>query len=207
MDVILYVILGVAVLWSIWGALSSRVEQAQYEVLKKNRGYEIRRYPAHIVAQTTVIGDYDKALREGFRIIAAYIFGYNSSRESVAMTAPVLEQRSQKIAMTAPVKAEDVKSARKISFVMPRSFTTDTLPTPKDPRVKIVEVPEQIMAVVRFSWYRSARRIENKKMMLLSLLKRDGIKTKGMPLYAGYNAPGTAPWMMRNEVMVEIEKE
>jgi len=39
----------------------------------------------------------------------------------------------------------------------------------------------------------------------LSLLKRDGVIFDGVPEYAGYNAPFTAPWLNRNEVMVELK--
>jgi len=46
----------VIVLWSAWGYFSSREEHAEYVVIKKMRGYEVREYPAHIVAQTTVQG-------------------------------------------------------------------------------------------------------------------------------------------------------
>ena len=93
--------------WTIWGALSSRVEQTAYTVVKKGDDYEIREYPAHLVAQTTVAGSYDDALQDGFRIVAGYIFGGNVKKERIAMTAPVVEQpsRGQSIAMTAPVTA------------------------------------------------------------------------------------------------------
>jgi len=39
---------------------------------------------------------------------------------------------------------------------------------------------------------------------LLSALTRDGVVTKGSVAYAGYNAPGTPPWMIRNIVMLEL---
>jgi hypothetical protein len=37
------------------------------------------------------------------------------------------------------------------------------------------------------------------KKPLLALL-RDKIEMIGSPLYAGYNAPWTPPWMTRNEI-------
>ena len=56
-----------------------------------------------IVAETGSHGERDKAISEGFRTIADYIFGNNLSSQKVAMTAPVTQQASEKIAMTAPV--------------------------------------------------------------------------------------------------------
>lgn len=204
MNTTLIIIIAILVLWSVWGYFSSRVEQAVYVVLRQGHGYEVRRYPTHLVAQTTVLGSYDEALRNGFRIIAAYIFGNNVSRQTIAMTAPVTEQQSEKVAMTAPVMAEIKEHSRTIAFIMPGSYTLETLPIPKDDRVKIAQVSEQNMAVLRFSWFRSERRVERKKAELLSLLRADDIQPIGVPIFAGYNAPWTPPWFTRNEVLVQI---
>lgn len=203
---ILITIVVIVILWSIYGYFSSNVEQATYSVLKKADGYEIREYPAHIVAQTTVEGSYDEALNKGFSIIAGYIFGGNVQKQSIAMTVPVTAQESvsEKIAMTAPVTASTEGSTRIISFVMPKSYTLETLPIPNDSRVKLVQVPAKKMAVLRFSWIRSAGRVQNMEKQLLALLSRDKMEVVGSPSYAGYNAPWTPPWMTRNEVMVEI---
>lgn len=197
----------ILVLWSIYGVFGSRVEQTDYTVLQKKNGYEIREYPAHIVAQTTVQGPYRESMSTGFRIVAGYIFGGNTKKESIAMTAPVVsEKNSESIAMTAPVVATAEGDSQIISFGMPRSYTMETLPTPTDPRVHIVEIPAKKYAVLRFSWYRSDARVQMMKEKLRSLLARDGVVTQGSTAYAGYNAPWTPPWMNRNEVMVELSQ-
>ncbi len=195
----------VFILWSIWGYFGSNVEQAQYIVLKKEQDYEIREYKARIVAQTTVEGSYDESLNKGFTIIAGYIFGGNTTQQKIAMTAPVTEQASEKVAMTAPVLASLEGNSRVISFVMPSSYTVQTLPVPNDARVILKELPSQKIAVVRFSWFRSEERVVEMQNALLTSLVRDGVQAVGVPTYAGYNAPWTPPWMNRNEVMVEIQ--
>jgi len=207
---ILIALFVIVVLWSILGFFSSRVEQVDYTVVKKMNGYEIREYPAHIVAQTTVQGSYGESMGNGFRIVAGYIFGGNTKKESIAMTAPVVAQKvggektSESIAMTAPVVATTEGDSQIISFGMPRSYTLETLPTPNDPRVKIVMIPTKKYAVLQFSWYRSDARVKGMQEKLASALVRDGVATKGSTAYAGYNAPWTPPWMNRNEVLVEI---
>ena len=122
------------------------------------------------------------------------------------MTSPVIEKSaaSESIAMTTPVVASLEGESRTITFGMPSSYTLETLPVPNDSRVQIVTIPEKKMAVIRFSWMRSNTRVESKKKELLEQLKKDEITVVGEPQYAGYNAPWTPPWMMRNEVMVEI---
>jgi hypothetical protein len=208
---ILIIFVVVALLWSIWGFFGSRVEQADYSVVKRMKGYEIREYPAHIVAQTKVQGPYGKSMSNGFRIIAGYIFGGNTKKESIAMTAPVVAQKgersnaSESIAMTAPVVATVDGDSQLISFGMPHSYTLKTLPTPNDSRVKIVMVPAKKYGAMRFSWYRSDVRIKRMQEKLILALARDGLISEGAFAYAGYNAPWTPPWMERNEVLIELK--
>jgi hypothetical protein len=202
------IIIIILALWSLWGFFSSRVEHTEYDVIQKMAGYEIREYPAHIVAQTTVKGTYREALNLGFRIVAGYIFGGNTKKRSIAMTAPVTAQRdiSEKISMTAPVLATTQGDSHIISFGMPRSYTLETLPKPLDPRVEIVPIPLERFAALKFSWSRADARVKIMEIKLLSALARDKVEVAGSPVYAGYNAPWTPPWMVRNEIMVGIVK-
>ena len=208
---ILIAFIVIIALRSVWGFFGSRVEQADYTVVKKINDYEIREYPAHIVAETTVQGSYRESMSSGFRIVAGYIFGGNIKKESIAMTAPVValkEERkktSENIAMTAPVVATTDGDSQTISFGMPRTYTLEALPTPNDSRVKIVMIPAKKYAVMQFSWYRSDSRVKSMQERLLSALARDGVVAEGSVAYAGYNAPWTPPWMMRNEVLMEIK--
>ena len=107
--------------------------------------------------------------------------------------------------MTSPVMASIRSNMRTIAFGMPKSYTLDTLPTPNDPRVKIVTIPQKKMGAIRFTWSRSSARVEAKKIELLDALKKDSLETVGEPQYAGYSAPWTAPWMTRNEVLIEVK--
>ena len=207
MNTLIITTVAVLTLWSLYGYFGSRVEQATYTVIKKGSGYEIRNYPSHIVAQTVVTGTYSDSMRQGFTIVAGYIFGGNTKKESIAMTSPVTMQNpaSEKIAMTSPVLVSNEGSSRIISFGMPKSYTLETLPKPTDTRVNIVEVPEKKYALIRFAGYRTNARIQKMEKVLLDILSKDKIETVGAPSYAGYNAPGTPPWMTRNEVLIETK--
>ena len=220
MSISLIIILIVLILWSLWGYFSSNVEQARYTVLEKKNGYEIRSYPKHIVAQTTVVGDYRTSLNTGFRIVAGYIFGGNIKKEGIAMTAPVVAREpdnssdvyvNEKIAMTSPVVATKVSvnnevRSRVISFGMPHTYTTlESLPIPTDNRVKLVEILEEKYAVKRFSWLATEKRVDGFEKQLIEQLEKDNIETLGTVAYAGYNAPWTPPWMRRQEVLVKVK--
>ncbi len=208
MNKYMYTLLAIGALLIAWTAISYLVEHSvktpAYSVIEKRHGYEVRVYQPYITAQVKVGGTYDEALNEGFRILADYIFGNNTKQTSIAMTAPVIEGESEKMAMTAPVIESSKEGSRTVSFVMPFEYTLETLPQPNNPRIEIVPQEARKVAVLRFSWFRDSERVATKKQELLSLLEKDSVVSKGEPEYAGYNAPFTAPWLNRNEILVEI---
>jgi hypothetical protein len=213
-----YIVLIVVVLliaWISWSFYAYTVETLQYTVLEQNEGYEIRQYAPYIAMQVEVEGETQEALNMGFRILAGYIFGDNKGQKSVAMTAPVMEtvsvgvgeKISTTVAMTAPVMEQVSGSNGKkiITFTAPSEYTLDTLPVPNTDRIQFVQVPAKKYAAHTFTWYYTTARIAAKKAYLVDLLKRDGRAPLGEPMFAGYNGPGTVPFLMRNEILVEIE--
>ncbi len=200
------VVVGLGI-WMIGSYLVVRsIEEPKYIVLEKRDGYEIRQYDAYIVAETVVVGNYDQALRDGFRVIADYIFGNNTTKTSIAMTAPVLEQESEKIAMTVPVISTlPTDTERTVAFVLPSKYTLDTLPLPNNEAVKLREIPARKVAVRRFTWYATEARIEQQKTTLVTRLTADNLTMLDTPQIAQYNPPISFPLTRRNEVMVTIE--
>jgi len=206
MKIFFAIMASVILLWTIASYFGSRVKEPEYTVLEKKDGYEIREYKPHIEAQVQVTGSYRESLNAGFRILAGYIFGGNTSRTPIAMTAPVVQKKSEVIAMTAPVIEKKGSVNKKvISFVMPAEYTIETLPTPSDKRVTLVEVPAHKSAVLRYSWYSNEQRSEAKKSRLLGYLKRDKTPTTSEVRNALYNQPWTMPFLLRNEVIVDVE--
>ncbi len=202
----------VLVVWFLYSWLSVRnIEEPKYEVASIADDYEIREYDSYIIAETTITGakDRDEAARKGFPVVAGYIFGDNTAKDKIAMTVPVNTEQSnsEKIAMTVPVNTEpeETKGTYKISFVLPSEYTIDTLPTPNDSRVMIKEVPSRKIAVRKFTWSASESTVSKNEQALLSALGRDGIETVGAVNIARYNPPWTIPFMLRNEVQVEID--
>jgi len=194
--------------WIGYGFFSvAGIEEPSYDVVSTHEGYEIRRYDPYIEANVTVEADnYNQATNIGFSYIGNYIFGGNTSKqgegnEKIAMTTPVTST-SEKIAMTAPVTAERGESWT-IAFIMPSSYTLDSLPTPTNSRVQLKEVPGREMAVLRFSGAVGATTMATKEQELRSSMERDNLQG-GKATYAQYNPPGTPPWMRRNEVLIEI---
>lgn len=198
------VVLGLLV-WVVYGYVAVRnIEEPKYTVVEKKNGYEIREYAPHIVAEARVEGTYREAINQGFRLIADYIFGNNTGSSQIAMTAPVGEQKSEPIAMTVPVGEVQDGGLRVISFVMPSKYTLATIPKPNNPKVVLREVPQRRVAALSYSWSTSVETVEKKKQELKTLLARDAVATIGEPESAFYNPPWTPPFLLRNEILLEI---
>jgi hypothetical protein len=191
-----------SLLWIIIAYFSGRVETLSYTLLSRENGYQIRSLNKHILAETQVEGSFDEGSSEAFKILAGYIFGKNKEEASMAMTSPVIETKS--IKMTAPVITnENEGEVRKFAFVMPESYTVETLPKPTDSRITIREVEAKNIAVLSFSGFYSESKITAKKELLKLYLKRDGL-TYSNVYWAGYNPPWTPPFMRRLEIWAEL---
>lgn len=187
----------------------NRVEEPVYRVESTHAGWEIRRYAPTIEARVTVSGAYDTAVRDGFRLLAAYIFGGNAPQTSIAMTAPVSARpaEGERIAMTAPVATTPAgDGAWVVSFTMPSSWSLDTLPAPSDPRVTLVAVDGARVAVRRFGGWATASRVARERAALSSALVAAGFG-EGVPTVAQYNPPWTPPPLRRNEILVPLPAE
>ena len=188
-------------------------EEPKYTVLEKESPFEIRSYAPMIVAEVQVEGDLDGASSQGFRLIAAYIFGQNQVSEKIAMTAPVTaEPQSSKIAMTAPVTLEPSSAAMtvqtanqwRISFVMPSQYTMDTIPKPKNNAVRLKEIPSKYFAVHTYSGFNNLTRVQSKTDETVAWAGKRSLKMIGTPQISRYDPPWTLPIFRRNEIMVEI---
>jgi hypothetical protein len=160
---------------------------------------QIREYAPRLAASVTVQGDEIAARAAGFRRIASYIFGANTAKSSISMTAPV----SQSIAMTAPVaQTKDAAGAWTISFFMPAKYTLATLPKPANPDIKIIQLPPETFAVYRYSGIPGAT--EKAHTVLLSQLAATNWRATGAPVDWFYDPPWTIPFLRRNEAAVPV---
>jgi hypothetical protein len=179
------------------GQSTMAVEEPSYEKLVEYEEFELRKYPSLIVAETVVENEFDDAGTAAFKRLGGYIFGANQSNDKIDMTAPV---------STEPMGEIDGKKRWKVHFVMPAGKTMTNLPVPNDATVIRKEIPEQIVAVHRFSGRWSEERFKEKTDFLIEQVKQQGLVPKiGTARYARYNPP-YVPWFLRrNEVMVEID--
>lgn len=184
------------------------LEEPHYISTPLTGNVEIRKYGPRIAAETTVAGGEEKARNVGFRRLANYIFGGNHRDESISMTAPVAQQsgRGEDIAMTAPVvQSRSAEDRWTIRFFMPAKWTMDTLPTPDDENVKLVTVPGETVAVLRFSGDRGSDALEARSDELVKMLRDKGIESTGEPVTWFYDPPWTLPFRRRNEIAIPVK--
>ena len=186
------------------GPIMSLVEQPEYTVAASKGSIEVRNYGPLIAAEAELNGERQAAIREGFRLIAGYIFGANKPNAKIEMTAPVQQQRQQTIALTAPVTQQGDGGTWKVRFIMPKKWTIETLPAPNDTRVRLVPVPAKRMVAIHFTWFAAESLIATKTAELRKYALEQKLATVGEPLLAFYNPPWTLPFFRRNEIMLEL---
>jgi effector-binding domain-containing protein len=145
------------------------VEEAQYQVIRTDAG------------------------NRAFRKLFNYISGDNSTADKIAMTAPVTQQKkqSEKIAMTAPVGQRATPDGWAVSFMMPASYTMETIPQPDDPAVVLRHIPEYRAVAIRYSGFWSEKNYAEQLEKLQAWISKNQLETTGPPVWARYNAPFT----------------
>ncbi len=183
-------------------------DEPEFRLILKEDKFEIREYIPKIIAQIEVFGDFDDASSKGFKILADYIFGNNTSNDGnsrIEMTAPVeMEPISQKINMAKPLLTQGKDNDWIISFIMPNEFTLETLPKPNNKSIKILSLPKEKYAVIVFSGLVRESSYLEKEKLLNQFIKEKKLKTSGEIKIARYNPPWTLPFFRRNELMIKI---
>ncbi|MEH0933715.1 SOUL family heme-binding protein [Micromonospora psammae] len=183
-------------------------EQQRYRVVAKHPGFELRRYPTHLVAEMRVTGGLVEAGNEAFQPLAAYISGANRVRRKVGMTAPVVQEPAepQKIAMTSPVVQEegDRPDCWLVRFVLPAELTPGTAPEPEDDRIVIRELPAQLAAAVRFSGRWTETAFGQRATALGRAVTAAGLQPTGAIRYARFDPPWKPWFLRRNEVVLPV---
>jgi len=181
------------------------VEEAKYNVIKQQDKLEIRDYEPSIVAEVIVNDDFEDASNKAFRKLFNYISGDNTGRNKIAMTAPVSQKAEpEKIAMTSPVGQRKAEQGWAVSFMMPASYTMDTIPVPDDPSVVLREVPAHRAAAIRYSGTWSEKSYKKHLGKLLEWMESVDLEAVGEPVWARYNSPFTPWFMRRNEILIPI---
>ena len=173
-------------------------KEPRYAIVQRlGGGIEIRSYAPRVAAETSMGRGGDA---QAFRRLFDFIAGANRRDQRIAMTAPV-ENGGERIAMTVPV--EQGGEAGVMRFYLPEKVAADA-PRPTDARVRIVDVPAQTLAVLRFSGVATKAVRDERQKALLDALAGAGRQPQGAPFFMGYDPPFSFPFLRRNEVAVAL---
>jgi len=169
---------------------SKEIENYPYDVLEKMEGFEIRLYESRLFSKTTIAsGKYETASKKGFSTLAGYIFGGNEKKQKISMTSPVAMSLEDSITMM---------------FMVPYNCDLASLPKPNDPSIEFEQKPSKKVAAVSFGGYASSKIIEEKKKLLIGLLKQSKIDYKDEFYFLGYNPPFEII-NRKNEIIVTLK--
>ena len=198
--VVVCALTSVSVAKSVMADSYKSTETPKYSVERTDGPIEVRLYDPRIAAEVSVSGSQSQAVNAGFRVLAGYIFGGNDGGAKVAMTTPVTQVPGQSIAMTTPVTQMARDGNWLVQFMMPSSYSLDSLPQPRDANIRFVTLPGQRQIVLRFAGVAGAKVLADKEGVLRSWARGQAIAITAGPFFYFYDAPWTLPWNRRNEV-------
>lgn len=176
-----------------------------YQVVGEFDGYEIRKYPSIILAETSMVNDQSPntvtevesaaIMGSSFQTLAGYLFGKNEGNISMKMTTPVVLSKG------APEES--------MSFIIGEYQRVEDIPKTLDKNITLREQAEKIFAVTEFSGFVTQGEAKRQHEKLLKLLSRDNISLKSEEKQEYkcmiYNGPSTLPNLRRNEMMIEVD--
>lgn len=189
--VLIGIIIVLSLAFQIYTTMATDKSETQaYDVIRMEEQFEIRHYPAAVMAK---ISSTSKSYRDlgysGFSKLAKYIFGENSDKKQIAMTSPV------------HMDIGDFTST--MAFVMPSSFNKDNLPKPNNAEIQIQTSAPEDVAVIQFGGFATTKRINKYKAILEKRLQEKGLSYYGNFRLLGYNPPYQI-FGRRNEVIVAL---
>ncbi|MDC0031593.1 heme-binding protein [Candidatus Pelagibacter sp.] len=161
-------------------------EEANYEVVKQNKVYEIRKYSDRLAIEAITSNQ-----GSSFRKLFNYISGNNENKEEISMTTPVT-QIEKKGSMT-------------MQFYLPSKFNKNNTPSPFNSDIKILNIKGGYYAVIKYSGRASDKNFIKHKDILKNELKKNNISILSSPIKATYDKPFTLPMLRRNEAMFKID--
>ncbi len=174
--------------------MAARKSETQtYRVIREEKEFEIRYYPAALMAKVfSTSKSYRDLGNSGFGKLAGYIFGGNSDKKEIAMTSPVHMDIGDSISTMA--------------FVMPATLANGKLPQPNNPEITIQVSEPEYVAVIRFGGFANTATIDKHKIQLKKLLQEKAISYHGNFRFLGYNPPYQL-FGRRNEVIVALYED
>jgi len=163
-------------------------ETAKYEIIKKNKNIEIRKYYTFYLANTKT--SLDRNQSNGFNNVFSYISGENESNQKISMTVPVVTSIEENKLVT--------------GFVLPAKFSPN-IPVPSNSNVFIEEIKDGYFISLKFSGSWTTKNFDKHDQLLLEYIAKNDIKVISKRYILRYQPPFVPSVFRRNEVLYRIE--
>ena len=170
-------------------------ERQKFTVVRKYEGFEVREYLPCSLAEVKVSADYSSAGSVAFRSLFGYISQGNQRSEKIAMTAPVIS--AQKVD-----KAADDEWF--VSFVMPAGSTVADLPDPNDPRVVLRQLDAETCIAASFRGRANEDVVKRKVAELRALAAKENIALSQETRICRFDPPMKPGFLQYNEIVIPI---
>lgn len=163
---------------------------ASFDTLSSEGAFEIRQYPELPAIETVQHGSRDRALGNGFGLLADYMFGEARGGDEIPMTAPVL----------AVALADGGWAVR---FLLPDDIARESLPElPQG--IGLVVLPARTVAAVKFSGKPDDRLFSAKEAELRAWIATRQRDVSGAAEHAYYNSPLRPGPIRQNELLIPL---
>lgn len=172
-----------------FGFKLKKKESDEFDLVKKGELFEIRKYPAMLLATISLPAKLLTNARVGVNILYRYLTGHNHKRKIIADNAPL--------------HIEDSDYATKVSLIMPVNIPHEEIPEPINPQIKISRMKSAYFAVIKFKGFVNNAILKEHISKLKSALMVSGIKCYGNIRFIARKAK----WRFfanKNEVLIPI---
>lgn len=162
-----------------------------YQLVSTDGPYQIRRYPALLMIETTQYGSRDRALGNGFGRLAGYMFGEGREGNEIPITMPVLSEALG-------------KGVWRIRFLLPQGQDRAALDPPVE-GIDVTEIPAREVAVLAVPGKPSDRLFAARAADLGRWIGGQGRRPgEGGIEYAYYNSPLEPGTAHANEIWIAL---
>lgn len=192
MKTTLYIFLAILFLFLVWQFYGSfnnkKYETLSNEIIGSIHSVDFKIYNNYTKASVNNKAYNMNSASSNFPVLANYIFGGNKDNTKMAMTSPVLYNMSNKSSF---------------SFIMPKQFEINNLPSPNTEKIFFETVKNQCVAVMEFSGFANEKNCAVKHLELLNILKKNNIAYNNDFMIAVYQPPYQLI-NRKNEIWVEV---
>ena len=192
MKTTLYIFLAILFLFLVWQFYGSfnnkKYETLSNEIIGSIHSVDFKIYNNYTKASVNNKAYNMNSASSNFPVLANYIFGGNKDNTKMAMTSPVLYNMSNKSSF---------------SFIMPKQFEINNLPSPNTDKIFFETVKNQCVAVMEFSGFANEKNCAVKHLELLNILKKNNIAYNNDFMIAVYQPPYQLI-NRKNEIWIEV---